>query len=127
MTSAPRARKRIDLFLAHFVRHRKDALIAFDRGRQRESHSGVTGRAFDNRAARFDLPRFFGGFEHRDSDTILNASTGIQNSSFARIVARISARHAVQTNQRSIADNFQNVVVPHLCVYVTTSISDCPS
>src|SRR5689334_6998571 len=33
--------KRVDLLLAHFVRHRKNALVALNRGGKRKPHPGV--------------------------------------------------------------------------------------
>ena len=52
MTSAPKALS-ASIFLRLFVGRREDALVAFDDGRDHQAHAGVAGRAFDDRAARF--------------------------------------------------------------------------
>src|SRR5262249_9667358 len=120
--------ERVDLLLAHFVGHRKDATVSFDGCRQRQPHPCIAGCSFNDGPARLDPARFFRGFEHRDADTVFHAAAGIQILEFRKYRRTQAARDTVEPYERCIADHFEDVAMPHFLltlgrIYNTTSIS----
>ena len=63
---SPVGLEHVDFFLTHFVRNGEDAAIPTYGGGHRKSQSGVAGRAFDNRAARFKQSSFLSLLDHID-------------------------------------------------------------
>ena len=67
-----------NLFRRSLVGHHKDALVAFDRRRERKPHARVARSRFDNRPAGFKLAIALSRFDHRHADAILDRIARIE-------------------------------------------------
>ena len=100
-----------DLFLGHLVGHREDAFVSAKCRGDREAHTGVSAGAFDYRPARFQLSFFFGPFNDRKPDSILDRPTRIEKLGLRVDRCSKSACDLIQPDQRRPANGFENVVV----------------
>jgi len=66
------------LFNRRFVGHDEDALVAFDRGGNRETNACVAGGCFDDCAAGLQDALALRGGDHRNADPVFDGETGIE-------------------------------------------------
>ena len=66
-----------DLLAAHLVGQHENAAVALDGGRHGQPDAGVAGGRLDDRAAWPQPALPLGLVDHRDGDTVLDASTGV--------------------------------------------------
>src|SRR5438876_5974904 len=100
-----------DFFLRHLVRHREDALVSPQRGRDREADTCVAASAFDDRPAWLQLPLFFSALDNGKSDSVLDRPARIEEFRLCVDRRPDSAHHVIQFDQRRPTNRLQDVVV----------------
>ena len=99
------------LLLGHLVRHREDAAVAFDRGRERQADAGVPRCCLHDHAAGLEPAITLGGLDHRESDAVLHRAAGIEELRL-RVHRRADAlRHPLQADERRPADGLEDIGV----------------
>ena len=103
----------IDFFLGLLIRGGENAFVTAHGGDQRQPHAGISGSAFDNRAAGFEQALFFGVINHGDADAVFHRAAGIGEFRFDVDLRFQALIDAVQADQWRVSDRFQNVVALH--------------
>ncbi len=94
-------------FDRHAFGHHEDDFVAFDSRNYREADAGIAAGRLDDRPARLERSVGFGRFDHRQSDTVLDRSTGIAALRFDPHFG--IAEQALDADMRRVADRFENV------------------
>ena len=92
------------LFGRRFVCHYKNAFITLNRRGQCKSNSCITRCCFNDSSSGFDLPFSFGGFDHRDADSIFYRITWIKVFHLGEHRRLEIFGHAIELDQRRVAD-----------------------
>ena len=96
-----------DFFLRHLVGNDEDDAITFRAGDKREAEAGVARGGFDDRAAGLQMPVALGGFDHRESDAILDRAGRVLVLELHEKLARTGV-HPRDLDQRRVADERKN-------------------
>ena len=96
--------QQVDLLLAHLVRHHEHAAVFPARGHDGKPDPCVPGRRLDDRPARLEQVGALRSVEHRDTDAILHAATGLEQLELRDQVAGQLAADAIQPYERRVAD-----------------------
>ena len=105
--------EQIDFFARLLVSDGEDDFVAAHDGDQRKSHAGIAGSALDDRAAGLEHAAALGIVDHGDADAVFHRAARIQ---VIRLDVNLSGRifgHAIQPDQRRIADSFEDVIAFH--------------
>jgi len=102
----------VNLFLGHLFGEGDDHVISLDGSSHAKTNTSVTGSGFDESVAGLDEVELFSIFNHSLADTILNGTTGVKVFTLCEDFAlkAVGLGDVVQTDQRSISDNFSDVV-----------------
>jgi hypothetical protein len=87
--------------------------VAAHRGYQRETHAGISGSAFDDRAAGLEQAFFFGVINHGDADAVFHGAAGIDVIGFDVNLRLQALIDAIEADQGRAANGFENVVTFH--------------
>ena len=91
---------------AHPFRQGQDQLVAARRADHRQGDPGVAaGRLDHQRAPRFDLPRLFGGVDHRHPDPVLHRAAGIEVLELRADLPEQPLAEPLEQHHRSVADD----------------------
>jgi hypothetical protein len=104
----------VDFFLGLFISGSENTFVSADRRDQRQSHAGISGSPFDNRAAGLQQALFLGFINHEDPDTIFYGTAGIGKFRFDVNLRLQALIDAVQAHQRRVTNRFEDVVALHL-------------
>ena len=105
--------QQINFFARLLVGDGEDDFVAAHAGDERESQAGVTGGAFDDGAAGLEFAGAFGFFDHGDADAVFHRAAGIHVIGFDPDFGGGIFRQAVQADDGSVADGFEDVVALH--------------
>ena len=97
-----------DLLLAHLVGHDEDAVVALDRGGDREADSGVPGRGLDDRPAGLQLPFALGLLDQLDADPVLDRPAGADVLELGEHGRGVVGNDALEPRERRVADEVEN-------------------
>src|SRR6266851_2357334 len=103
----------IDFFLGLLVCCGENAFVTANRRDQRQSHASVTRSAFNDGAAGFEQPFFFGFIDHADADAIFDRATRIGELRLDVNLRLEALIDAIQTYQGRVANRFEDVVALH--------------
>ncbi|MPM37749.1 hypothetical protein SDC9_84368 [bioreactor metagenome] len=95
---------------AHGFRHGQDELVALDRGGEGQADAGVAAGGFDDQGSGREFAVAFGGFDHGQTDPVLDAAAGIEKFDFGQEFGSLG-RKPVDPHQRSVADGAQDAGV----------------
>ena len=91
--------------------HRQDDLVAACRAYHGQRDSGVAAGRLDDRAARGELARGFGGIHDRNAEAVLDAGCGVVELELCQHGAIDALRDAVQADERGVSERTGDVVV----------------
>ena len=91
----------------------EDAFITAHDGDECQAHAGVSRGAFNDRAARLQLTRFFGVVDDLDGDAIFDGVTGVKRIHLGQHRGLDVANHLVELDQGCVADRFQYIFIIH--------------
>lgn len=102
----------IDLFLGHLFGKSDNHVVSLDGSSHAKTNTGISGSGFDEGVSGLDEVKLFSIFNHSLTNTILNGTTGVKvftlHEDFA--LKTVGLGDVVQTNQRSVSDDFSDVV-----------------
>ena len=105
--------QQIHFFLGLLVGDGENHFVAAHRRDQRQPHPGISGSAFDDRAAGLEQSFFLGVVDHGDADAVFHRAARIDVVGLDVNLRLQALVDAIQAHQRRVADGFQNVVTLH--------------
>jgi hypothetical protein len=94
----------VDLFLAHFIRYRKNAAIAFRRSCHRKAQASIARGAFYERTPRFQQTFLFSSFDHIDGHSIFDRTCRVQGFHLGKDGCHAGFNDIVESDQRCVTD-----------------------
>ena len=96
---------------------REDDFIAARDGDESESHAGIAGGAFDNRAARFQDAAALGIVNHPFADAVFHGAAGIHVVGLHVNFGVDAFREAIEPDEGRAAHGFEDVIALHVRVF----------
>ena len=109
----PQKHQHLAPFNRHAFRHGQNKVVALGRSNESQRNTGIARSRLNQGGTRFDLARLLGGFDHCQTDTILDRCQRIEEFKLADQI-RFYAFCFCQTrkaNQRRCTDGVDNAVV----------------